>query len=268
MHLDRYLLSFLPPSSGKYFWYIICPFFFLFPSLSFNVSFTTDQRPQSCMFFGSSISSIFLYSQISQYARITQSRITTFFFIFSLIYCCAQIILQSFLLSVDSKYAYLLSGIIEAGNLPPANFTYLQGKKGHINLQMCDDIPFGRVHPCTTIYDSTSDLIRPQVLDIDNWGKNLTVISILSPFNATQIMGVQIRTGNGSAVNLNEHCVQILLYPSQLYVHHLTIIPIIHIVGMYRLHNFTDEDTTSLCLQIWLLGISFIVILYDSVPHM
>src|SRR5882757_7632081 len=45
-----YLPSFLllpAHTSGS----IICPFFFLFPSLSSDVSFTTDQRPQSCMFF-------------------------------------------------------------------------------------------------------------------------------------------------------------------------------------------------------------------------
>lgn len=46
-----------------------------------------------------------------------------------------------------------------------------------------------------------------------------------------------------------------------------TIIPIIHICWRVRLRNFKDEDFTCLSLQIWLLGISFIVVLYGSVPH-
>ena len=165
-----------------------------------------------------------LYSQILQYARITQSRITTSFFVFSLFYCCAQIILQSFIFSFDSKYGNLLSGIIKGGNLPPANFTFLQGNKGHMHLQICDDIPFGRVHPCTTVYDSTwdsilaQDLYAPQVLE--GWENGLTVTSIRSPLSAAQVIDVRIETRDGSIVNLSEQCIEILLYPYQLYAHY------------------------------------------------
>jgi hypothetical protein len=164
-----------------------------------------------------------LYSQILQYARITQSRITTSFFVFSLFYCCAQIILQFLIFSFDSKYFSLLSGIITSGDLPPANFTFLQGNKGHMHLQVCDEIPFGRVHPCTTIYDSTWDsnldnLYAPQVLD--SWEKGLTVTSIRSSLNATQVIDVRIETRDGSTVFLSKQCIEILLYPYQLYAHY------------------------------------------------
>ena len=161
-----------------------------------------------------------LYSQILQYARITQSRITTSFFVFSLFYCFAHIILQSLIFSLDSKYANLLSGIIKGGNLPPTNFTVLQGKQGHIQLQICDDIPFGRVHPCTTIYNSTwdlnlaQDLYAPQVLE--GWEKGLTVTSIRSPLSASQVIDVRVETRDGSIVNLSEQCIETLLYPFQL----------------------------------------------------
>ena len=160
-----------------------------------------------------------------QHARITQSRSTTSFFVFSLFYCCAQIILQSLIFSFDSEYANLLSGIVKSGNLPPGNFTFLQGNKGHMHLQICDDIPFGRVHPCTTIYDSTWDLIlaqdpyAPQVLE--GWERGLTVTSIVrSPFSATQVIDVRIETRDGSIINLSEQCIEILLYPYQLYAHY------------------------------------------------
>ena len=125
-----------------------------FPFLSNVLYLSKGQCPQSCMFFfGSSISLTFTRSR--QYARITQSRITTSFFIFSLIYLCAQCVLQSLFFSLDKEYATLVSRIIKAGNLPPQNFTYIQSDNGHLRLQMCDDIPFGRNHPCTTIFDSS-----------------------------------------------------------------------------------------------------------------
>ena len=138
------------------------------------------------------------YSHKMQYARITQSRITTSFFVFSLFYFCAQFILQNFVFSLDSKYVNLLSGIVKGGSIPSANFTFLQGNKGHMNLQICDDIPFGRVHPCTTIYDSTWE-------------------SFLS---ATQVIDARIETPNASIVNPSEECIEILLYPYQLYAHY------------------------------------------------
>ena len=165
-----------------------------------------------------------LYSQVLQYARITQSRITTSFFVFSLFYCCAQISLQFLIVSFDSKYANFLSGIIKEGNLPPANFTFLQGNQGHMHLQICDDIPFGRVHHCTTIYDSSWDLISaqdlyaPQVLE--GWENGLTITSIHNPLSAAQVTNVRIETRDGSVVNLSEQCIEILLYPYQLYAHY------------------------------------------------
>ena len=77
-----------------------------------------------------------------------------------------------------------------------------------MHLQMCNDIPLGQVHSCTTIYDSSWDLIHAR------WEKDLAVIS---------------KPRDGSIVNLNEQCTQILLYPYQLYVHYTTIIPSVHI---------------------------------------
>ena len=92
-----------------------------------------------------------------------------------------------------------------------------------MHLQICDDFPFGRVL-CTTIYDSAwelslaQDLYAPQVLE--GWENGLTITSISSSLNATQVIGVQIETRDGSIVNLSEQCIEALLYPYQLYAHH------------------------------------------------
>ena len=67
-----------------------------------------------------------------------------------------------------------------------------------MNLQICDDTPFGRVHPCTTIYDSTWE-------------------SLLS---ATQVIDARVETHDGSIVNLSEQCIEMLFYPYQLYAYY------------------------------------------------
>jgi len=172
--------------------------------------------------------------------------LTTFFFIFSLVYCCAHCILQSLVFSLDNEYATLVSRIVKAGNLPPRNFTFLQGHSGHLQLQICNDIPHGGIHPCTTIYDSIGRPVQPvQPLVLEGWQKGLDVTSF---FNAT-LTGVQIKTLDGQAFNLSEQCVGILTFPYQ------------------TLMSFTSEDITSLCLQVWLVIVSFLVLLNDSVPH-
>jgi hypothetical protein len=70
---------------------------------------------------------------------------------------------------------------------------------------------------------------------LHSWEKGLNVTTMFSPFNATDVIGVQIETFDGSiVVTLSEQCVQTLLFPSQLYAHHPTSIHIIHIYIDYR----------------------------------
>lgn len=64
---------------------------------------------------------------------------------------------------------------------------------------------------------------------LDGWEKDLNVTTIFSPSNATNVVGVRIKTFKGPIVSLNEQCVQNLLYPSQMYAHHPTNITTIHI---------------------------------------
>ena len=104
----------------------------------------------------------FLLKKISQYTQITRSRITTCFFLLSFVYCLVQSILQSLIFSVDIEYRTLVTGIVQAGNIPASNFTFLQDPGGHLQLQICNDIPHGQIpYPCTTIYTSGRPLVRP-----------------------------------------------------------------------------------------------------------
>ncbi|KAF8797710.1 hypothetical protein BYT27DRAFT_6928724 [Phlegmacium glaucopus] len=178
------------------------------------------------------------------YARITQSHITTSFFVFSFIYCLVQSVLQSLFFSVDIEYGTFVSALVKGGKIPPANFTFLEGHRGHLHLQVCNHIPNGQIpYPCTTIHPPLA--IGP-VRVLRGWENGLNVTN---PSNATNVVGVEINTLDGSSIPLNEQCVQSLLYPSQI------------------LRNFSHEDAVWLFLQFWLLTISFFVILHDSVPH-
>jgi len=184
------------------------------------------------------------------YARITRSRITTSFFIFTLTYLCVQCVLQSLVFSLDNEYATFVSRIIKAGNLPPQNFTYIQPESGHLLLQMCDDIPFGKTDPCTTIYDSSMPSVQYEqsasVRVLHGWKQGLQITSIPSFFNITPS---EVLIWTDPPVVLTGQCVEILTYPYQI------------------LTNFTNEEITWLCLQIWLVIVSFFVLLNDSVPH-
>jgi hypothetical protein len=193
----------------------------------------------------------------SAYARITLNRITAAFFVFSFVHCFAQGIIQSFLFSIDSEYNTLLSAITNEAGIPSKqNMTFLEGSSGNFHLQICDELPssaskLGR-YPCMDIFKSspTPDGFRVQdqvslVLPALNSGFNVAASRDLS--NNTD--GVNLSSQNGTTVFLSLQCAQILLYPEQV------------------MQNLRREDITFVALQFWLFSISFIAILYDSIPH-
>jgi len=197
----------------------------------------------------------------SAYARITLNGFTTTFFLFSFIYCFIQGIIQSLLFSIDFQYSTLVSGIISQGGIPSMNITYLEGSSGHLILRMCNDVPHGQPHyPCIVVFNSTIDDPKynrnstpntnpQQVRFLDGWQNGVSVTAQLDSQNTTQVVGVTIATNDGEDIALSEQCIQDLVYPSQI------------------LLNFRREDISWICLQFWLLAISFLAILNDSVPH-
>jgi hypothetical protein len=106
-------------------------------------------------------------SPSSQCSRVTLTRITTFFFIFSFLHCLIQGIIHSFLHSIDYDQRAFLTGITAAGGIPSSNITFLQGSAGKLKLEMCNDIPHGlfgqAIRPCMTVFDSSVDFNSGQV---------------------------------------------------------------------------------------------------------
>ncbi|KDR74112.1 hypothetical protein GALMADRAFT_250902 [Galerina marginata CBS 339.88] len=194
----------------------------------------------------------------SAYARITLNRFTTAFFLFSFIYCFIQGIIQSLLYSADFEYSTLISGIVSQAEIPFQNLTYLEGSAGKLILRMCDDIPHGQaIYPCFPIFNSTADspkyngssaqMTPPQLLQ--GWENGLSVTKEFDPLNTTEVTSLTLGLADATEVKLSKQCTQILVYPSQI------------------LRNMRREDISWICLQFWLLAISFIAILNDSVPH-
>ncbi|KAF9472835.1 hypothetical protein BDN70DRAFT_868024 [Pholiota conissans] len=188
------------------------------------------------------------------WARITLNRYTTTFFVFSFLYCLVQGLVQSFLFSIDLQYSSLAQGIVSGGDIPFRNITYLDGTRHHLVLHMCDDIPHGQSpDPCFVIFNSTAP--APQLLtplrSLSDWENGLRVDPIADPANATAVIGVNITMPSAPNTPLffDNTCLQTLVYPSAI------------------LTNFKREDIAWICLQFWLLAISFLAILNDSVPH-
>ena len=140
------------------------------------------------------------------------NRFTTSFFLFSFIYCFVQGIVQSLLFSLDLEYSTLTDGIVNGGQIPAENMTFLEGSLGHLHLQMCNDVPHGQSpYPCITIFNSTAPPPEQQqgVHFLPGWDSGVSVIP--------QGVSVNITTRSQSLV-LSEQCIQTMLYPSQMSV--------------------------------------------------
>ena len=91
-----------------------------------------------------------------QHTRVTRNRLTFTFFLFGLLHCFAQGIIQSFLFSIDSEYSSFLSQVVHAADVPPKNHTYLEGSSGNYRLRMCNYIPHFDYN-CTDVFESHRD---------------------------------------------------------------------------------------------------------------
>jgi hypothetical protein len=86
-------------------------------------------------------------------------RVTVAFFLFTLIHCFAQGIIQSFLFSLDSEFADLVTKVVHEAEIPRENMTYLDGSSNHYTLHMCRDIPHGQKgNPCFVVFQSGVDV--------------------------------------------------------------------------------------------------------------
>ncbi|KAJ7160793.1 hypothetical protein C8R46DRAFT_1353541 [Mycena filopes] len=206
----------------------------------------------------------------STYAHVTLNRVTVAFFLFSLIHCFAQGVIQSFLFSVDSEFANLVTRIVQTAEIPVQDITYLEGSSNHLTLRMCTDIPYSqaiKTKNCTIVFQSgvddetaTPDVVEQATVKSQSIFQDLSAGFALSKVRDSvgNVTGVTfqpvavptaLQSKAASSVLLNKQCTQILVYPQQV------------------LQNSVREDITFVFLQFWLLGVSLFAVGQSSVPH-
>jgi len=193
----------------------------------------------------------------SVYAQITLNRVTLAFFLFSFVHCCAQGLIQSLLFSLDSHFAGVVTGIVQAAAIPPQNMTFIEGSSGAYTLRMCNDIPYGQTpYPCMVVFQSGVDVQNgSEAVGVDT-AESLSIVQdftegfSIAPErdSSDRVSGVTLRT-SADDIFLNEQCAQILVYPQQ------------------ELNNAVREDVASIFLQFWLFGVSVFAVSQSSVPH-
>jgi hypothetical protein len=194
------------------------------------------------------------------FLRITLTRVTAVFFLFSLLHCFAQGILQAFLYTLDSQYDNLVTNILQTAHVPNGDLAWITNTREGYKLRLCYDIPLVvSPLPCVTIFESgQGDFPIPsgyrrtiddtRILPRSTIGQ---IESIGATFDDSgEIDGVNITIGGGgSSFFLNKQCTRVLLYADQ------------------ALKNSKREDFALISVQFWLFAISFFAIMYDSVPH-
>jgi hypothetical protein len=103
------------------------------------------------------------FDEFKQFLHITLTRATAAFFLFSVLHCFAQGILQSFLYTIDSEHDSLVSAVLQAGQVPRDELAWLTRTNRGYKVQLCHDVPLNRSAPsCLVVFESgRSDIAVP-----------------------------------------------------------------------------------------------------------
>jgi hypothetical protein len=204
------------------------------------------------------------------FLRITLTKVSAAFFLFGFVHCFAQGILQSFLFTYDNQYSSFVGDILHTAKLDNhSNFAWLIQSKDTFDLKICDDIPHaGIADPCMDVFstsqgnsgsqelkpvnDTIQNLIRlpsrsSSAAEMDEMSSNMPMTALYNDTGG--IAGVALKRTDGSELDLSLQCAEVLLYPYQV------------------LSKNKREDLVFIAVQFWLFAISFIAIMYDSIPH-
>ncbi|KAH9982718.1 hypothetical protein BGW80DRAFT_1161076 [Lactifluus volemus] len=234
-----------------------------------------------------------LSNPLLQWNRITASRISIFYLVFSIINCIFQIFFQSQEFFINQHAADFLTHLTGIGNATFQGFFVLDSQ-----LHLCTHVPstistkscqvvwngtiIGSAHAdadtspytssiipvTTTSSDSTIPVPSSTTLvsspatttstdrDHDHSDRRQVVsksphskeIAIVGPDNKTSVV-LEGFGRNGQNVTLDHKCLVALNWPLQ------------------TLRNTKREDFTFLAFQIWVLGMSLVALLNESIPH-
>ncbi|KII83846.1 hypothetical protein PLICRDRAFT_147929 [Plicaturopsis crispa FD-325 SS-3] len=189
----------------------------------------------------------------SVYLRITFSKFTAAFFIFGFLHCFAQGLIQSFMFSIDMNASSLATSIVTEAQVSRREMAWLTRSGEDFNLKLCTDIPYGQaIDSCVTVFQSGQPNITVPAgyrrQDEAESAQDLNPASDWSAYGSVNGVTVQL-DGEASPRFLNTQCTRVLVYPQQV------------------LQNLKREDIALICVQFWLFYMSFVAVVYDSVPH-
>jgi hypothetical protein len=197
--------------------------------------------------------------------QVLLTRVTAAFFVFSLLVCFTQGIMNALLFSIDLQYDTLVHGIIQTAAFPKPEIDYLAGNVGSLVLRACNDIPYYERQEtnCTQVYpiESSEGTVfrRSDQNQTDDDRNPFTQVIHRSEFGSLKVResaggsdapkAVTLSYPNGTIVSLVPGCTRSLLHSEKV------------------LRNSKREEIVIVALQFWIFGMSLIAIIQSSVPH-
>jgi len=185
----------------------------------------------------------------SVYFRITLTRFTIAFFLFSFIHCFAEGFIQAFIFSSDANASNVVTSIIHQAQVPRNDLGLLTRHDGSAILSVCNDIPnYFSDKPCAVVFQTGyPNLTLPSRPGLVGNTSNI----FLDLADPTLVPGgVLVPLQDGSDITMNQMCTLVLTYPHQV------------------LMNAQREDIVLVMTQFWIFSVSFFAIVYDSIPHL
>ncbi|KAJ3992836.1 hypothetical protein F5050DRAFT_1897700 [Lentinula boryana] len=205
------------------------------------------------------------------YTHITLTKPTSLFFLFTFFHCLTQGIIQSLLFTLDTPYHALFSDITLTAQIPARNHTNLLYVEGGYVLELCDYVPHDE-GDCVWVFDSreggidggntnttntsvsmgssTDPEINGEIIISQLTQRSFTLIAQNTSTQNQTTSQVVFEANNGAgSVNISQSCSEILLYPTQ------------------HFQNNIREEIAFMFLQFWILVLSILAMVYDSVPH-
>ncbi|KAI8995420.1 hypothetical protein BD414DRAFT_534588 [Trametes punicea] len=128
-----------------------------------------------------------LNNPLSQWERITFSRLTKIYFIFSVLHCIIQVIFQVQAFVANAEAASFLYGLVQQGNATDPGFAVYDGE-----LRMCETVP-RTLDPssCTVVWDGHTMANSSFV-----GGQNDAAVSSMLPIAASSTSSVSLSTSS------------------------------------------------------------------------
>ncbi|KAF9243845.1 hypothetical protein BU15DRAFT_71961 [Melanogaster broomeanus] len=222
--------------------------------------------------------------------RITLSRTASFYFAFSVLHCVVQIVFQVQAFKINVQAANFLASITEQGQTVDPDAFYVLGN----DLRLCDRVPTSfSTSSCQVIWDglvgnntlvptshvdyvANTTASRPDTL---KYVANSTSTNPPSPIStpAHNIQTVEVNgmvqvVVNGLGWNnetavLNRQCLWALGWPVQMCVFSILDASLAERAFLLAFAIPNEKMLAFVAFQIWVMGMSIVALLNESVPH-